>query len=171
MIKLSDPEHFRAVETFGEKSLHLLDESEAILDQFEELQNNESLEKFSSQLGKLLELSQKFELKYIPTLSKLGQKISAGCAQVNDEELLNVVSAVLFDLVDVLKSLMNEIKINHEENINDINLEALKTRFVWISEKLHAYQINSMPAPITYDVDMSELYDIFKLDHSDFGHS
>lgn len=170
MIKLSDPAHFQEVEKFCELSQQKLDDCEELLDQFEDTNEATYLEKFSSESQKLLELSKNFELLYIPTLFNLGQKISIRSSQVNDEELLNVVSAVLYDLVDVLKTLFNEIKNNQNEDISDINLDALKTRFVWISEKLHEYQLSKMPAPIIYEVDMSELYAIFKMDYSDSGH-
>lgn len=170
MIKLTDPDHFQEVQKFCEISLQKLDNCEQLLDGFENTNETSYLEKFSSENQSLLDLSQKFEVLYIPALFNLGQKISIQSSQVNDEELLNVVSAVLYDLVDVLKTLFNEIKNNQNEDISDINLDALKSRFVWINEKLQDYQISTNPAKIIYEVDMSELYEIFKMDYSDSGH-
>ena len=50
-------------------------------------------------------------------------------------KLLEIVTAVLFDTLDILNSLLENIEKSGEEKVEGINLETFANRLKWLEEK------------------------------------
>lgn len=144
MSMLKDESMAEVVEDFCQESNKLLEECEEILEEFEDSENAQLLEKFGQTIDRIMGAAKSLEANHTGTLSELGKTIGYKASQSDDKELLNVVGAVLFDLVDVLKRLISNIETTKEEKAHGINLETLKTRFVWLADKFKTIERSSV---------------------------
>jgi hypothetical protein len=163
MISLSDKDKIPMIDNFCQSSLTCISQLEECLDKFEDSSDNQELTNFSEIMQKFIKTTEEFDLKFLPTLLKLGEKISHSSSMVGDDELLNVVSAVLYDLLDANRKIIAQILDKKEEDISDLNLKALQTRFVWIAEKLKEYQLAKIPPKPQYDMGLEELYSLLNI--------
>tara|TARA_B100001971_G_C18268046_1_gene596585 strand:+ start:15978 stop:16469 length:492 start_codon:yes stop_codon:yes gene_type:complete len=141
---LKDESMAEVVDEFCQESKDLLDTCEEILDEFEDEEDPALLEKFGQTIDRIMGAAKSLDAHTTGTLAELGKTIGYKSSQCEDKELLSVVGAALFDLVDVMKRLIQNISDSKEEKAQGLNIDALKTRFVWLADKFKNIQRSSV---------------------------
>lgn len=133
---LNDPDMKDIVDEFCNESNGLLDELEEILDELEDDPMNSALmEKFGQVIDRIMGAAQTIGANTIGTFCQLGKTIGYKASQVKDEELLNTVVAILFDAVELLKSMIKKIEAGEAASIDSQSTQAFGSRLKWLSDK------------------------------------
>lgn len=132
---LKDQEMADVVDEFIQESKELLDTCEEILDEFEDDEDPAKLELFGQTIDRIMGAAKSLEANTTGTLTELGKTISYKASQSSDKELLTIVGAILFDLVDATKRVVTNIELTKEEKAHGLNLDAMKSRFEWLANK------------------------------------
>lgn len=135
MSMLQDEDMAEVVDDFIKESKSILDTCEEILNEFEDEEDPALLEIFGQTIDRIMGAAKSLEANTTGTLTELGKTISYKASQSTDKELLTIVGAILFDLVDATKRVVNNIELTKEEKAHGLNLEAMKSRFVWLADK------------------------------------
>jgi chemotaxis protein histidine kinase CheA len=121
---------------FCTESSKFLDELDEILflleDDIGEVQH---LEKFGQVIDRIMGAAKALEFHKIATMCELGKIIGYKSSQISDKELLNIVVAVLFDSVEILKKMVKSVEKTFEVSIEGISTTAFITRLKWLSDK------------------------------------
>ncbi|MDH4468704.1 MAG: hypothetical protein QE271_11660 [Bacteriovoracaceae bacterium] len=121
---------------FCKESDKFLNELEEILFALEEdLSQGHLLEKFGQVIDRIMGAAKALEFHKISTMCELGKIIGYKSSQINDQKLINIVVAVLFDSVEILKKMLKLVAESGEINITGISTSAFITRLKWLSEK------------------------------------
>ena len=144
MSMLQDESMASVVDEFCEESNRLLDKCEEILEDFEDNEDPEKLEEFGQTIDRIMGAAKSLDANTTGVLAELGKTIGYKSSQCEDKELLEVVGAILFDLVDVMKRLISNIEAAKEEKAQGLNIDALKTRFVWLADKFKDIERSSV---------------------------
>lgn len=136
MDLLNDPEMREVVEEFCDESIQLFGELEAALEVLEEEPgNSEEMERFGQVIDRVMGSASTLGADEIATFCELGKIIGYKASQIDDEPLLTVVVAVLFDAVDILKKMIDQIRTGNDKALKGINTSAFVSRLKWLSEK------------------------------------
>jgi chemotaxis protein histidine kinase CheA len=135
MSMLKDPDMAEVVDGFIEESNQIYETIEEILEDYEDDPSSEKLEKFGQTIDRVMGAAKSIEAFKTGLYCELGKTISYKASQSNDPQLLNIVVAVLFDTVEILKSMNKNILIEKEEKVDGINLEAFASRLNWLADK------------------------------------
>ncbi|MDA8793635.1 hypothetical protein N9N67_10320 [Bacteriovoracaceae bacterium] len=137
MSMLKDPEMKDVIVDFCTESARFYEEMEDILDDLEDNPtNNELLEKFGQTIDRIMGAAKSIDAVTTGKYCELGKIISYKASQIDDEDLCNIIVAVLFDTVDILKELNESILTKGEETIKFVNLGAFGKRLHWLADKL-----------------------------------
>lgn len=138
---LNDPDMEEVFVGFQEESKGFFDECESLLEDFEDDTSQlAKLEKFGQVIDRVMGAAKSLELNMMGTYCELGKTISYKASQSTDTALLEIVSAVLFDTMDILQSLNNNVLKLKAEKVEGINLEKFATRLHWLAEKFSSIE-------------------------------
>jgi len=133
---LDDPEMKEIVLNFKNESLELIGELEEILEDLDEEMKASELERFGQVIDRIMGAAKSIGLKDIGTYTELGKIISYKASQTDNDQLLNVVLATLFDATDIIKKML--MNIYSPENESDkVKVEAFTKRLNWLSAKFN----------------------------------
>lgn len=144
MSMLKDPDMAEVVEGFIEEADEIYNKIEEILDDYEDDPSNAKLEEFGQTIDRVMGAAKSIEAHQTGLYCELGKTISYKASQSNDLKLLDIVVAILFDTVEILKSMNKNILIDREEKVDGINLEAFATRLHWLADKFKDIQRSSV---------------------------
>lgn len=140
MSMLKDPDMTEVVEGFIEEADGIYNKIEEILEDYEDEPSKDKLEDFGQTIDRVMGAAKSIEAHQTGLYCELGKTISYKASQSNDQKLLDIVVAVLFDTVEILKSMNKNILIDKEEKVDGINLEAFATRLHWLADKFKDIQ-------------------------------
>lgn len=136
MLLIDDPSMKEIVIGFCDESDELIEQLESLLEEVEDdLSKKENLEKFGQIIDRIMGASKSIGANEIATLSELGKTIGYKASQVSDETLLEIVVAILFDSLVIMKKLLKELRLGNSKNFSQLNTQAFVTRLQWLSEK------------------------------------
>lgn len=136
MSILNDPSMKEVVDDFIQESEKLFTELEDILDLMEEDPSlDEYFEKFGQTIDRVMGAAATLGADQIAKFCELGKAIGYKASQVEDLQLRATVVAVLFDAVDLLKKMLEQIKSGDDTSLKELNTKAFMTRLKWLSEK------------------------------------
>lgn len=145
MTMLQDPEMEDVVIEFCDESDQLCQELEQILDDYEEdLTQTALLENFGQIIDRIMGAAKSLDAELVGRYCELGKIVSYKASQTTDVQLLEIVSATLFDTIDILNSIFKNIRTNKEEKVDGIGLNAFASRLKWLSEKFNNIQRSSV---------------------------
>lgn len=149
MSMLSDPEMEEIVIGFTEEADALYDQLMEILESYEDDPSQKKLEEFGQVIDRVMGAAKSIEAHRTGNFCELGKTISYKASQSMDQELLNIVVAVLFDTVEILQKMNMKIIKEKTEELNDVNLDRFSTRLRWLSEKFQ----NIERASVAFETD------------------
>lgn len=136
MNTIADPAMQEIINEFCVESSSLLLQLECSLEEFEsDLSDTKKLETFGQIIDRIMGSSKTLGIQEVATFCELGKTIGYKSAQVSDKTLLTVVVAILFDAVDILRKMIQEIKTGNSTCLENLNTEAFKGRLRWLSAK------------------------------------
>lgn len=161
MDMLNDPSMREIVVDFCNESLELLDEMEECLDNFEDDPSDTSqLEKFGQVVDRIMGAAKSVGANEVANFSELGKIIGYKSSQVNDQALLGVTNAILFDTVDILREMVKNILDQKTKFLKDINTEAFGSRLRWLSEKFKNIERASVSYKKENNLDQNSIDDL-----------
>ncbi|EQC50305.1 Hpt domain protein [Bacteriovorax sp. BSW11_IV] len=136
MSLINDPSMREIVIDFCDESIELFNQLEEGLEILEEdPTRSEELEKFGQLIDRVMGAAKSIGADEIATFCELGKVIGYKSSQSTDTALLEVVIAILFDSVELLRKMVNQIKTGNEQGLKSLNTQAFGTRLSWLSEK------------------------------------
>ena len=141
---LKDPDMAEVVDDFIKESQSIYTELEDLLEEYEDEKDPKLLEKFGQVIDRVMGAAKSVDATRTGLFCELGKTISYKASQSMDEGLLQIVSAVLFDTVEVLQIIMKNIKNSREEEVQHFNLEAFGTRLHWLAAKFKDIERSSV---------------------------
>ncbi|MBC7538347.1 MAG: hypothetical protein H7281_05975, partial [Bacteriovorax sp.] len=109
-----------------ENSLNILEENPSI---------TKELEKFGQIIDRIMGAAKSIGAKEIATFCELGKIIGYKSSQIKDIPLIEVVVAILFDSVDLLRKMTEALQAGSDISMQKLNTKAFVTRLNWLSEK------------------------------------
>ena len=133
---LNDPSMKEIVDDFCNETEALFDQLETSLNLLEENPSNtKELEKFGQVIDRIMGVAKSIGATEIATFCELGKVIGYKSSQITEVPLLEVVVAILFDSLDMLKKMNQSLRAGNEKSMNQLNTKAFVTRLNWLSEK------------------------------------
>lgn len=133
---LKNSEMQEIIDGFCQESLDLFDELEEILEVLEDNPSNRShLEKFGQIIDRVMGAAKSIQADEIATFCELGKVIGYKSSQTSEIALLEVVVAVLFDSLELLRKMVEGLQKNGNAILKDLNTKAFVTRLHWLSDK------------------------------------
>ena len=133
---LNDPSMKEIVDDFCEEASSLFDQLEASLNLLEENPSNtKELEKFGQVIDRIMGVAKSLGATEVATFCQLGKIIGYKSSQIKDIALIEVVVAILFDSLDMLRKMNESLRAGNDKSMNKLNTKAFVTRLNWLSEK------------------------------------
>jgi chemotaxis protein histidine kinase CheA len=133
------------VQDFCQESDKYLNDLEEILFSLEEdLSQVHYLEKFGQIIDRIMGAAKALEFSKIATMCELGKIIGYKSSQIQDPKMINIVVAVLFDSVEILKKMLKSVEESGQVNVKEISTNAFTTRLKWLSEKFQHIERSSV---------------------------
>ena len=133
---LSDPSMKEIVDDFCEEADSLFDLLESSLNILEENpMNSKELEKFGQIIDRIMGAAKSIGATEIATFCELGKVIGYKSSQIKDLPLVEVVVAILFDSLDMLRKMNQSLRAGNDKSMKNLNTKAFVTRLNWLSEK------------------------------------
>ena len=154
MELIDDPE---IIEDFYVKKLrvYLTNLKQNLEDLEEELEEDssgaEELEKFGQIIDRVMGSAQTIGAEEISRFCELGKVIGYKSSQTTDLPLLNVVVAILFDAVDLLRGMVGSLQSGNSKTLNGLSTKAaFATRLKWLSNKFQNIDRASVESDVKY---------------------
>lgn len=136
MSMLNDPSMREIVIDFCDESDKLFDQLETHLQNLEEDPKNAAeLEKFGQIIDRIMGAAKSIGASEIAQFCELGKLIGYKSSQISDVPLVEVVVAVLFDAVHMLRKMNQSLRDGNDKCMNKLNTKAFGTRLTWLSNK------------------------------------
>ncbi len=133
---LNDPSMKEIVEDFCAEADSLFDQLENSLTLLEEdPTNSQELEKFGQVIDRIMGAAKSIGAAEIATFCELGKVIGYKSSQVHEIPLIEVVVAILFDSLHMLRKMNQSLREGNEKCMEKLNTKAFVTRLNWLSEK------------------------------------
>lgn len=137
MSLFDDPAMEEVIDEFTVENKKLIEEMENLLENFED--NNFSpasdLEKFGQIIDRIMGAAKSLGLDEMGKICELGKAIGYKSGQVEDIKLLEIVCAILFDAIDLLKNMNSTLIKKDESSFKSINTAPFLSRLSWLVEK------------------------------------
>ena len=131
-----DPFMKEIVDEFCNETSGLLDTLEISLNLIEEDTSNlKELEKFGQVIDRIMGAAKSIGATEMATFCELGKAIGYKSSQINEKALIEVVVAVLFDALELLKKMNSFLKAGDDKSMSKLNNKAFLTRLNWLCEK------------------------------------
>ncbi len=128
---------------FHEESYALFEELETVLEEVEgdPKTNFSRLETFGQIIDRMMGTAKSIGLDEIGKFCELGKIIGYKAGQVKDPAFTNIVVAILFDAVEILKKLTGNLIADGADDgginsFQQISTKSFISRLVWLSDKL-----------------------------------
>lgn len=159
---LNDPSMKEIVEDFCEEANLLFDLLEASLSSLEENPSNtHELEKFGQVIDRIMGAAKSIGATEIASFCELGKVIGYKSSQIKDIPLIEIVVAILFDSLDMLRKMNQSLKDGNSTSMNKLNTKAFATRLHWLSEKFKDIERASCAVP-TGKLDQTSIDELMK---------
>lgn len=136
MNMLTDPSMREIVIDFCNESDDLFNQLEASLNILEiNPLNHRELEKFGQIIDRIMGAAKSMGAFEIAQFCELGKLIGYKSSQINDLPLLEVVIAILFDAIHMLRKMISSVRDGNDSCMKNLNTKAFATRLTWLSEK------------------------------------
>lgn len=136
MNNLLDPSMKEIVIEFCDEAESLFDQLDSILNLLEENPTlSIELENFGQVIDRIMGAAKSIGADEIATFCELGKIIGYKSSQVKDVPLIEVVVAILFDSIDILRKMIKSLREGDSRSMNKINTKAFTTRLHWLSDK------------------------------------
>lgn len=136
MSLLDDPSMREVILDFCKESEELFDHMEANLEELEvDCLKTDQLEMFGQTIDRIMGAAKSIGATEIGNFCELGKLIGYKSSQITDEPLLNIVVAVLFDTLELLRKMINSLKTGDLNALKGLSTEAFATRLRWLSDK------------------------------------
>ena len=130
---MDDPE---IIEDFVKESNTLFDQLEGILEDLEDDPGKpEKLEEFGQVIDRIMGAAKSIEANQIAKFCELGKIIGYKSSQAKDIPLINIVIAILFDSIELLRQMCEALKSEKTTELKSLSTEAFGTRLHWLSDK------------------------------------
>ena len=86
----------------------------------------------------------------ISRFCELGKVIGYKSSQTKDIPLLNVVVAILFDAVDLLRGMVTSLQSGNSKTLDGLSTKAFATRLKWLSNKFQNIDRASVEQDVNY---------------------
>ncbi len=161
MNLLDDPSMKEIVDDFCNESKELFLELEDCLEKLEDDPNaTVELEKFGQVIDRIMGAAKSVGADDIATFCELGKTIGYKSSQIKDTALLEVVVAILFDSVEILKKMISKIQTKEDHGLKTINTDAFATRLRWLADKFKNIERSS----VSYKEEEAEVLDQSSID-------
>ena len=136
MALLDDPSMKEIIIDFCDEADSLFNQLEVCLENLETdpLQSKE-LEKFGQVIDRIMGAAKSIGAQEIATFCELGKIIGYKSSQVKDIPLVEVVVAILFDSLHMLKLMNKALRDGNDQSMKQLNTKAFGTRLTWLSNK------------------------------------
>ena len=111
----------------------------------------EELEKFGQIIDRVMGSAQTIGAEEISRFCELGKVIGYKSSQTTDLPLLNVVVAILFDAVDLLRGMVTSLQSGNSKTLNGLSTKAFATRLKWLSNKFQNIDRASVESDVKYE--------------------
>lgn len=136
MTNLDDPMMKEIVDDFCEESLELFDQLEQCLENVEDNPSEaQQLEKFGQVIDRIMGAAKSIGAEQTSLFCEMGKIIGYKSSQIKDPAMIEVVVAILFDSVELLRKMIESLKKNKKEDLQSINTKAFATRLHWLADK------------------------------------
>ncbi len=136
MSLIDDPAMKEIIDDFCTESEELFDQLQASLEELEvDVLNTVHLEMFGQVIDRVMGAAKSIGATEIANFCELGKIIGYKSSQTSDPALLNIVIAVLFDTVDLLRKMVAELRTGQSQTIGKLSTEAFSSRLRWLSDK------------------------------------
>lgn len=161
MNLLDDPSMKEIVDDFCNESKALFAELEDCLEKLEDDPNETAeLEKFGQVIDRIMGAAKSVGADDIATFCELGKTIGYKSSQIKDTALLEVVVAILFDSVEILKKMISKIQTKEDHGLKTINTDAFATRLRWLADKFKNIERSS----VSYKEEEAQVLDQSSID-------
>ena len=133
---INDPSMKEIVIDFCEEANSLFDQLESALNLLEENPSaTKELERFGQIIDRIMGAAKSIGATEIATFCELGKVIGYKSSQITEVPLLEVVVAILFDSLDMLRKMNQALRAGNDKCMANLNTKAFTTRLNWLSEK------------------------------------
>ncbi|MBT4791925.1 MAG: hypothetical protein HON90_10165 [Halobacteriovoraceae bacterium] len=136
MSMLQDPDMEEIIVDFCKESAAIYADLEEMLEDYEDSKDSKKLEEFGQVIDRIMGAAKSIDATQTGMYCELGKTISYKASQSMDQALLDIVTAVLFDTVEILQIMNKTIETDKVEKVSGINLETFGTRLRWLADKL-----------------------------------
>lgn len=160
---LDDPSMKEIVDDFCDETNELLDKLEVTLETIEDDPSNagDGLETFGQIIDRIMGAARSIQAEEIGNFCELGKIIGYKSSQATDDHaLVNVVVAVLFDSVDLLRKMTKSLETKDRDILKNLNTKAFGTRLKWLKEKFKDIE----RASVSYDEEQKQELDQNSID-------
>ncbi|MDO9182898.1 MAG: hypothetical protein Q7U04_10850 [Bacteriovorax sp.] len=158
---LNDPSMKEIVNDFCEEANSLFDLLEKSLNLLEENPNNsKELEKFGQVIDRIMGAAKSIGATEMATFCELGKVIGYKSSQINDIPLIEVVVAILYDSLDMLREMNESLRSGNDKSMTKLNTKAFVTRLNWLSAKFKDIERSS--CSIDGKLDQGSIDDLMK---------
>lgn len=145
MTDLQDPMMKEIVDDFCAESLELFDQLEDCLEEVEDdPTQTQQLEKFGQVIDRVMGAAKSIEAKQTALFCEMGKIIGYKSSQIKDPAMIEVVVAILFDSVELLRKMVESLKSHKKEDLQSINTKAFATRLQWLADKFQDIKRSSV---------------------------
>ena len=163
MSILNDPSMKEIVDDFCEEANSLFDQLEKSLNLLEENpSNSKELENFGQVIDRIMGAAKSIGANEIATFCQLGKVIGYKSSQIIDIPLIEVVIAILFDSLEMLRKMIEALKAGNDKCMNNLNTKAFVTRLHWLSEKFKNIERSSCSVEVDGNLSQNSIDDIMK---------
>ena len=136
MSMINDPSMKEIIIDFCDEAETLFDQLEHSLEQTEENPaNTKELEKFGQIIDRIMGAAKSIGATEIATFCELGKVIGYKSSQIKDVPLIEVVVAILFDSLHMLRKMVTALREGNDKSMGKLNTKAFGTRLNWLSAK------------------------------------
>jgi len=142
---LQDPMMKEIIDDFCDESQELFDQLEECLEVLEEDSTQvQQLEKFGQIIDRVMGAAKSIGAEQTALFCEMGKIIGYKSSQIEDPPLIEIVVAILFDSVELLRKMVNSLKENKKEDLQSINTKAFATRLQWLADKFKSIKRSSI---------------------------
>lgn len=136
MSFLNDPSMKEIIIDFCDEAEKLFDQLEQSLELTEENPAvTKELEKFGQVIDRIMGAAKSIGAAEIATFCELGKVIGYKSSQIKDIPLIEVVVAILFDSLHMLRKMVTALREGNDRSMGKLNTKAFVTRLNWLSAK------------------------------------
>ena len=163
MSILNDPSMKEIVADFCEEAKMLFDQLEQSLVLLESNpSNSKELERFGQVIDRIMGAAKSIGADEIATFCQLGKVIGYKSSQIIDVPLIEVVVAILFDSLEMLRKMVEALKAGNDKCMNKLNTKAFVTRLHWLSEKFKNIERSSCSIEVDGNLNQNSIDDLMK---------